>query len=65
MQVCTSKQSQYSRKIYPDYAAHGNTYTGLFYLPQAPSHKHLHKNPIKEKEKGVATSLSGSAPSFQ
>ena len=42
---------------------HGNTYTILFYLPQAPSHKHLHKNPIKEMRKGVATSLCASSHS--
>ena len=35
---------------YPVYAAHGNTYTVLFYSPQAPSHKHLHKT-HKRKEK--------------
>ena len=51
------------KKNTPTYATHGNTYTILFYLPQAPSHKHLHKHPIKEKRKGVATSLCASSHS--
>ena len=40
------------KKNTPTYATHGNTYMILFYLPQAPSHKHLYKNPITETEKG-------------
>ena len=54
---------QCSKSNTPNYATHGNTYTILFYLPQAPSHKHLHKNPIKEKRKGVATSFCASSHS--
>ena len=50
------KQQTQCKRI-SEYATHGSTYTILIYPRQAPPHKHLHINPIKQREKEVATSL--------
>ena len=52
-----SNKRQCKERNTTDYATLGNSYTILFYPRQAPPHKQLHINPIKQREKEVATSL--------